>query len=214
MPRKWTTRIFHYDCYFYAKFAKNTWKLYISVKPKILPEERYKTKAEGECFAPLFKIYLKIICFFHAWAIFNWIFDLLDSKNWFCKFFIFLHFCAGCRKNYLKAFRIQILIFIWSNHSPMLSRKWTDRISHYDCYFHAKFAKNTWKLYISVKPKILPEGRYKTKAEGECFAPLFKIYLKIIFFLRAWIIFNWILTSWFQKIDFANFSFFAFLREW
>ena len=31
--------------------------------------------------------------------------------------------------------------------------------------------KNYQKLYISVKPKILPEGRYKTEAEGECFAP-------------------------------------------
>ena len=158
------------------------------------------------------KIYLKIIFFFHAWAIFNWIFELLDSKNWFCKFFNFLHFCAGCKKNCYKPFGIQILIFIWSNHWPRLPRKWTTRIFHYDCYFYAKFAKNTSKLHISVKPKILPEGRYKTKAEGECFAPLFKIYFKIMIFFHAWAIFNWIFTSWMQKIDFAKFSTFWHFR--
>ena len=97
--------------------------------------------------------------FFHAWAIFNWIFHLLDSKNWFCTFFNFLHFGAGCKKNYPKPFGIQILIFIWSNHWPRLPRKWTMRIYHYDCYLYAKFAKNISKLHISVKPEILPEGR-------------------------------------------------------
>ena len=36
-----------------------------------------------------------------------------------------------------------------------------------------------------------------------------KIYFKIIFFFHAWAIFNWILTSWIQKIDFSNFSIFC-----
>ena len=69
-----------------------------------------KTKAEGECFAPLFKIYLEII-FFSCLGYFQLNFSPPGfQKLIFCTFFNFLHFGAECKKNYPKHFGIHILI--------------------------------------------------------------------------------------------------------
>ena len=96
-----------------------------------------------------------------------------NLKNWiFEKLSILIIFVAMHKKNDFKPFGLWIWIFIKSNDRASLTRKWTARILNFVKYFFEKFLKNYSKLYISVKPKNLPEGRHKAEAEGECFASL------------------------------------------
>ena len=126
----------------------------------------------------IIKIYLKIMVFLINLINFHWIFTCRLQKSDFSNFSNFCIFAAGCKKNCCKPFGLWIFIFIRSKDRASLPRKWNARIFNSIRYIYTKFVKNYRKLYISVKPKILPEGRHKAEAEGECFAPLLKIIWK------------------------------------
>ena len=126
----------------------------------------------------IIKICLKIINFLNNLTNFHWIFTCRLQKSDFSNFSNFCIFAARCKKNYPRDFGLWIFIFIRSKDRASLPRKWHTRIFNSIKYIYTKFVKNYQKSYISVKPKILPEGRHKTEAEGECFAPLSKIILK------------------------------------
>ena len=137
-------------------------------EPPSFPERPLNLRARAG------KIYLKIMVFLINLINFHWIFTCRLQKSDFSNFSNFCIFAAGCKKNCCKPFGLWIFIFIRSKDRASLPRKWHTRIFNSIRYIYTKFVKNYWKLYISVKPKILPEGRHKAEAEGECFAPLLK----------------------------------------
>ena len=148
--------------------AKNFWD---QIKSPFCKMKAYRQKGRGRVLRTIIKIYLKIMVFLTNLINFHWIFTCRLQKSDFSNFSNFCIFAARCKKNCCKPFGLWILIFIRSNDRAHLPRKWTARIFDSVRYFYLKFPKNYLKLHISVKSKILPEGRYKTKAEGECFAP-------------------------------------------
>ena len=105
------------------------------------------------------KIYLKIMIFLNNLINFHWIFTCRLQKSDFSNFSNFCIFAARCKKNYRKPFDLWIFISIRSKNRASLPRKWHTMIFNSIRYIYTKFVKNYRKLYISVKPKILPEGR-------------------------------------------------------
>ena len=119
----------------------------------------------------------------------------------FLKMSIFCIFLLRSTLEWFWTFGARIFIFILSKLRQGCKKKKNTRIWRTNQYSYSKSWKNRPGNHISVNHKILPEGRYWRKAEGECFAPFLNFYSKLMFFLLLSCIFlSFDANLYFQKI--------------
>ena len=174
--KKKGTRIWRTNQYSYTKSWKNRPSDHIWVNCRISPEGRYWRKAEGECFAPFLNFYLKLMFF----LLFSYIFPLVLMQTFifrnFSKISIFGIFLLRFTLEWFWTFGARFFVFILSKLRQGYKKKNNTRIWRTDQYSYSKSWKNRPDAHISVNRRILLEGRYWRKAEGECFAP-FQIFI-------------------------------------
>ena len=155
---------------------KRCLRLYISVKRQILPEGRYESKVEGECFAPFQNLFENQSIFWIS-SVFLMNFSTRNQNlQMFWKLHFFCHTMSRCHLKCSEPFGQWNFDFIWLNDWHEQYQSTNIRVWHENDYFYVKSLKNSPRVYISVKRQISPEGRYESKVEGECFAPFKNLF--------------------------------------